>query len=290
MRSSLAAVLLAVLSLSTPLCAATVQLDLTVDPAANSWQVFAEVQAGSRGLDGFSLDVVGTDGLVVVSSLNESPNGLDGTFPWGFFDFRSDGAAGVDVRAGQNSVYGPVNDPAKDALVLENVGIASGSRWSDDPVSPGTVAWDAKVLLASGSYSGVAGRISVAPRPGEPWSQLSEVAPGWVGPGNLEFPTAVFGDIETVPMPGDANVDGIVDEQDASILGAYWLRQTGAIWAMGDFNRDAKVDDRDAAILAAHWLATWPTETAPTPEPSTLALLAAGLAVLWMKRRKTREH
>jgi hypothetical protein len=51
MRSSLAATLLAVLSLSTPLRAATVQLDLAVDPAGHAWQVFAEVQGGSMGLD-----------------------------------------------------------------------------------------------------------------------------------------------------------------------------------------------------------------------------------------------
>ena len=110
---------------TAPLRAATVQLDLVVDPAGHTWQVFAEVQGGSAGLDGFSLDVVGTDGLTVVDSLNRSPTGFDGTDAWGFFDLRSDGAAGLGVMATQDSVYGSTNDPAKDALVLTDVGIGT---------------------------------------------------------------------------------------------------------------------------------------------------------------------
>ena len=63
----------------------------------------------------------------------------------------------------------------------------------------------------------------------------------------------VFGGANPAPMPGDANRDGVVDDVDASILGANWLVPSGATWADGDFNSDGKVDDRDAAILAAHW-------------------------------------
>ena len=54
-------------------------------------------------------------------------------------------------------------------------------------------------------------------------------------------------------LVGDANADYVVDDTDASILGAHWRQQAGATWADGDFNSDGKVDDRDAAILAAHW-------------------------------------
>ena len=52
---------------------------------------------------------------------------------------------------------------------------------------------------------------------------------------------------------GDANGDKIVNDEDASVLGAHWLMQGGATWADGDFNGDFNVDDKDAAILAAHW-------------------------------------
>jgi beta-xylosidase len=89
------------------------------------------------------------------------------------------------------------------------------------------------------------------------------------------------------PIAGDANDDGVVDDEDASILGAHWLRSgTGIGWAQGDFNRDGEVNDADAAILAAHWQTT--RETGPdVPEPSTAVLLIAGGAVLvWRRRNK----
>ncbi|MCX7424207.1 MAG: dockerin type I domain-containing protein [Planctomycetia bacterium] len=68
---------------------------------------------------------------------------------------------------------------------------------------------------------------------------------------------------------GDANLDGTVDDRDASILGAHWHTPSGATWIDGDFNGDGRVDDRDACILAAHWgavaeLAT-PVEAASRP-------------------------
>ena len=84
---------------------------------------------------------------------------------------------------------------------------------------------------------------------------------------------------------GDANLDGTVDDEDASILGAHWQMQSGATWAMGDFNGDNKVNDKDAAIMAAHW--GTPAEGNSVPEPSTVVLLlglaVAGLAA-WRRR------
>jgi hypothetical protein len=67
------------------------------------------------------------------------------------------------------------------------------------------------------------------------------------------FSLFAVGDIETVSLPGDANRDGVVDDKDASILGAHWQMADGATWADGDFNADERVDDQDAAILAADW-------------------------------------
>ena len=82
-----------------------------------------------------------------------------------------------------------------------------------------------------------------------------------------------------VPLvPGDANRDGVVDDRDASILGQHWL-QSGMTWAQGDFNDDGRVNDQDAAILAAHWgqqatEAAEPPASAPqlgdTPAPTAL--------------------
>ena len=89
-----------------------------------------------------------------------------------------------------------------------------------------------------------------------------------------------------VPLPGDANRDRVVDDEDASILAAHWQQSGNGIgWGDGDFNDDGVVDDKDASILAAHWLETQ-EGAAPVPEPSTLVLLAAGLMGLLVLRRK----
>jgi hypothetical protein len=87
-------------------------------------------------------------------------------------------------------------------------------------------------------------------------------------------------------IPGDANRDGMVDDRDASILGAHWQQQSGATWAMGDFSLDGNVNDADAAILAAHWGESVGEES--VPEPGSLALLAgiAVMGVICFRRRK----
>ena len=86
------------------------------------------------------------------------------------------------------------------------------------------------------------------------------------------------------PIPGDANLDGEVDDLDASILGAHWQWQSGGRWAYGDFNADGKVTDADAAILAAHWGEH--AEGAPSvPEPAAGVLIVGLLALLALRRR-----
>jgi hypothetical protein len=87
---------------------------------------------------------------------------------------------------------------------------------------------------------------------------------------------------------GDANLDNVVDDLDASILGRYWQTPSDATWAMGDFNGDHMVNDADAAIMAAHWTGSQGNEGS-VPEPSTLVLLGAGaLALLTVARRRRR--
>ncbi|MBN2217110.1 MAG: PEP-CTERM sorting domain-containing protein [Pirellulales bacterium] len=88
-------------------------------------------------------------------------------------------------------------------------------------------------------------------------------------------------------IPGDANVDGTVDESDAAVLAENWGK-SNANWVMGDFNKDGSVGAADAAILAANW-GEGTTESNPVPEPSTLVLAilgAVGLAA-FSRRRKS---
>jgi len=84
-------------------------------------------------------------------------------------------------------------------------------------------------------------------------------------------------------LPGDADGDGTVDEDDASALAANWLKQSGATWAEGDFNDDGVVDDADATILAANWQVS---VTASVPEPTMSVLLLALAGGLLIRFRR----
>ena len=81
--------------------------------------------------------------------------------------------------------------------------------------------------------------------------------------------------VEAVAILGDANADGVVDDEDASILAAHWHQQVDG-WTHGDFNGDGWVNDMDAAILASHWNVGEVDGDTSVPEPSALA---AGLSM-----------
>jgi hypothetical protein len=83
---------------------------------------------------------------------------------------------------------------------------------------------------------------------------------------------------------GDANVDGIVNDDDVTIVGAsYAPGIPKPSWALGDFDYNGFVDDDDVTLLGAFYspsaspLAVTAEGASigavPVPEPSMLALL-----------------
>jgi len=85
-------------------------------------------------------------------------------------------------------------------------------------------------------------------------------------------------------IPGDTDMNNIVNEIDAAILSQNWGIDVGmGGFAFGDFNGDQVVNSLDAAILAANWGDHNPPSASATavPEPASMVfLLVMGLAAV----------
>jgi autotransporter-associated beta strand protein len=93
----------------------------------------------------------------------------------------------------------------------------------------------------------------------------------------------------------DANLDGVVNDDDVTIVGATYAPGTaGATWARGDFDYNGFVDDDDVTLLGALYDPSATPILAPAagvaavPEPATLILAlagAVGIGALIRRRR-----
>ena len=85
---------------------------------------------------------------------------------------------------------------------------------------------------------------------------------------------------------GDANLDGVIDDDDLSLLLAHWGQDlTGEPdggWSNGELNGIAPISDDDLSLLLAGWTGG---AGGQVPEPMTVILLAFGGVAVLRRRR-----
>ena len=149
-----------------------VNLDVVLDTAASTWEVFLTVDdAGnlSKGLSGISFDVTAEGGdAAIVDSTVELPAPTETTnfsdfFSKGFKLFKDDGTQGAGIGAAQDSVSnGPSSAGTGADAILEGVGL---NAFTEDNGSLDALDVAFPVLAASGSYSGSSGNIVASGSP-----------------------------------------------------------------------------------------------------------------------------
>ena len=84
--------------------------------------------------------------------------------------------------------------------------------------------------------------------------------------------------------PGDANLDGVVDDADLSLLLSNWNQDaTGdpdGGWGRGEFDGAAPVQDNDLSLLLANW-----TAAGAVPEPASALVMLLGACAVSRRRR-----
>ena len=93
----------------------------------------------------------------------------------------------------------------------------------------------------------------------------------------LELITPTY--IQPSPLPGDADLDGVVDAKDLTIVLSHY-NQSGMTWSDGDFNGDGKVDIQDLDILLSHYGQSLPLPVVSPGTANAIFVQGSGRPVL----------
>lgn len=89
-------------------------------------------------------------------------------------------------------------------------------------------------------------------------------------------------------LPGDTNLDGIVNANDLNSIGLNWQSEASN-WTQGDLNADGVVNATDLNLIGLNWqqsIAAAGAEQAAVPEPSSSVLLASMLLGIGLLRKR----
>ncbi|MCC6681979.1 MAG: hypothetical protein IT445_13850 [Phycisphaeraceae bacterium] len=92
----------------------------------------------------------------------------------------------------------------------------------------------------------------------------------------------------TAAIPGDANLDNLVNLADLQILGDHW-QSSSATWSLGDYTGDGLVNLADLQVLGDHWnpaAGDFAALSQNIPEPQALVLWLGGQWLLLTRRKR----
>ena len=122
--------------------------------------------------------------------------------------------------------------------------------------------------------------------PDDPLGSFGDSTPGYFG--QIVFDAAA-GDLRArlaVDLPGDADGDGWVDDDDLSLVLANWGQTSG--WGNGDFTADGWVDDDDLSLLLTYWSGAG--GGAAVPEPATMVVIVLGAIAMMLSAGRRRRR
>jgi len=186
------------------------------------------------------------------------------------------------------------------------------------PAGPGAKRQVAVSVVTNSGYvtpSGTVGRLTVdttgitrSATPGANQFALSLTAPGptsFVGddgatPGDDVIPTTITNGNMIITVDGDANLNGVVDFTDLSILLNNYKQPAPRTWQQGNIDKTGIVDFTDLSILLNNYKRTATPLTggggnlmagASVPEPSSMVMLGlGGMGLLGFGVRKARRR
>lgn len=222
------------------------------------------------------IDGAGSTNVEAAASLNAGRIREQSLNVGGIARVRPNGTNAATSRLNALNIVGGFLDLADNALVIDYNGASSLSQ----------IATFIQNGFAGGSWNGAGINSSVAaatPNRAIGFAEATDIGSTATFAGESIDATSV---LVRFTLPGDANLDRIVNISDFSLLAANF-NQAG-IWSRGDFNYDGSININDFAALAANFNQSLPAELpriANVPESATLTLVV--IAPSFARRRKS---